>query len=90
MHYLHLMWVWLRMGNIVCQVNEGVGDEEEVPALPYVLALHAFCVVDPTLCVPATDQSQFVVTLQPYLKNQVKFIFLFFPFICSSNHDELD
>jgi hypothetical protein len=67
-------------GNIVCQVNEGVGDEEEVPALPYVLALHAFCVVDPTLCVPATDQSQFVVTLQPYLKNQVKFIFLL-PFL---------
>ncbi|XP_078180180.1 PHD finger family protein isoform X2 [Carex rostrata] len=55
----------------ILQVNEGVGDEEDVPALPYVLALHAFCVVDPTLCVPATDQSQFVVTLQPYLKNQV-------------------
>ncbi|KAJ4812552.1 Nipped-B-like protein [Rhynchospora pubera] len=55
----------------ILQVNEGIGDEEEVPALPYVLALHAFCVVDPTLCVPATDQSQFVVTLQPYLKNQV-------------------
>lgn len=67
--------VWFGVGNVVRQVNEGVGDEEDVPALPYVLALHAFCVVDPTLCVPATDQSQFVVTLQPYLKNQVKVYF---------------
>lgn len=80
------------MGNVVCQVNEGVvGNEEEVSALPYVLALHAFCVVDPTLCVPATDQSQFVVTLQPYLKNQVKFNFLSFLFTFAvANHDELD
>ncbi|XP_073005499.1 sister chromatid cohesion protein SCC2 [Typha latifolia] len=55
----------------ILQVEEGTSDEEEVRALPYVLALHAFCVVAPTLCAPATDPSQFVVTLQPYLKNQV-------------------
>lgn len=52
-------------------MEEGTNDETEVRALPYVLGLHAFCVVDPTLCAPATDPSQFVVTLQPYLKNQV-------------------
>ncbi|XP_020095025.1 nipped-B-like protein isoform X2 [Ananas comosus] len=55
----------------ILQVEEGHSDEEEIHALPYVLALHAFCVVDPMLCAPATDPSQFVVTLQPYLKNQV-------------------
>ncbi|RZC92976.1 hypothetical protein C5167_021515 [Papaver somniferum] len=32
--------------------------------------LHSFCMVDPTLCSPASDPSQFVVTLQPYLKTQ--------------------
>lgn len=47
------------------------GEEVEVYMLPYVLVLHAFCVVDPTLCAPASDPSQFVVTLQPYLKTQV-------------------
>lgn len=52
------------------QVEETT-DEVEVRALPYVLALHAFCVVDPTLCAPASDPYQFVVTLQPYLKSQV-------------------
>lgn len=46
-------------------------EEVEVCTLPYVLVLHAFCVVDPTLCAPASDPSQFVVTLQPYLKTQV-------------------
>ena len=46
-------------------------EEVEVCTLPYVLVLHAFCVVDPTLCAPASDPSQFVVTLQPYLKSQV-------------------
>lgn len=55
----------------IFKVEEGHSDEEEIHALPYVLALHAFCVVDPMLCAPATDPSQFVVTLQPYLKNQV-------------------
>ncbi|XP_057817132.2 sister chromatid cohesion protein SCC2 isoform X2 [Cryptomeria japonica] len=44
--------------------------ECEIQALPYVLALHAFCIVDPTLCAPASDPSRFVVTLQPYLKTQ--------------------
>lgn len=48
--------------------------EGEVRSLPYVLVLHAFCVVDPTLCAPTSDPSQFVVTLQPYLKSQVGFI----------------
>ncbi|WOK99668.1 nipped-B-like protein A isoform X1 [Canna indica] len=55
----------------ILQVEEETSDKEEVRALPYVLALHSFCVVDPTLCAPATDQSQFIITLQPYLKNQV-------------------
>lgn len=52
--------------------------EVEVRSLPYVLVLHAFCVVDPTLCAPASDPSQFVVTLQPYLKSQVWFISFMF------------
>lgn len=54
----------------ILQVEEMNNDEEEVRTLPYVLLLHAFCVVDPTLCAPASDPSQFVVTLQPYLKSQ--------------------
>ncbi|CAL9008514.1 unnamed protein product [Prunus brigantina] len=45
--------------------------------LSYVLALHAFCVVDPTLCAPASDPSQFVATLQPYLKSQFNCISLY-------------
>ncbi|XP_074560939.1 sister chromatid cohesion protein SCC2 isoform X1 [Curcuma longa] len=56
----------------ILQVEEETSDKEEVGALPYVLALHSFCVVNPALCVPSTDQSQFVTTLQPYLKNQVE------------------
>ncbi|KAL6647205.1 hypothetical protein ACP70R_014642 [Stipagrostis hirtigluma subsp. patula] len=55
----------------ILQVEEGSANEIEVHALPYILALQAFCIVDPNLCIPATDPSQFVVTLQPYLKNQV-------------------
>lgn len=55
----------------ILQVEEGNIDEEEVCALPYVLALQSFCLVNPMLCAPATSPSQFVVTLQPYLKNQV-------------------
>ncbi|KAG9439816.1 hypothetical protein H6P81_019981 [Aristolochia fimbriata] len=55
----------------ILQVEESSNQEIEVRALPYVLALHAFCVVDPMLCAPASDPSQFVVTLQPYLKSQV-------------------
>ncbi|KAG4911704.1 hypothetical protein JHK82_052305 [Glycine max] len=53
------------------QVDEMNNDGVEVGALPYVLVLHAFCLVDPTLCAPASNPSQFVVTLQPYLKSQV-------------------
>ncbi|XP_076883333.1 sister chromatid cohesion protein SCC2-like [Bidens hawaiensis] len=45
-------------------------NEADVGTLHYVLLLHAFCVVDPALCVPASNPSQFVVTLQPYLKRQ--------------------
>ena len=45
--------------------------------LPYMRLLHAFCVVDPTLCAPASDPSQFVITLQPYLKSQVVHLFGF-------------
>ncbi|XP_057962405.1 sister chromatid cohesion protein SCC2 isoform X2 [Malania oleifera] len=55
----------------ILQVEEMNSEEVEVRTLPYVLVLHAFCVVDPTLCAPASDPSQFVVTLQPYLKSQV-------------------
>ncbi|GAB4831731.1 hypothetical protein Ancab_005743 [Ancistrocladus abbreviatus] len=55
----------------ILQVEEMNNEEGEVQILPYVMVLHAFCVVDPTLCAPAVDPSQFVVTLQPYLKNQV-------------------
>ena len=50
--------------------------EVEMRALPYVLVLHSFCTVDPTLCAPASDPSQFVVTLQPYLKSQVRSILI--------------
>lgn len=62
------------------KVEEGAANETEVDALPYVLALQAFCIVDPTLCTPVTDPSQFVVTLQPYLKNQVSMGFLLLNF----------
>ncbi|KAK7271858.1 hypothetical protein RJT34_28101 [Clitoria ternatea] len=55
----------------ILQVDEMTSDEVEVRALPYVSTLHAFCLVDPTLCAPASNPSQFVVTLQPYLKTQV-------------------
>ncbi|XWS40976.1 hypothetical protein CRYUN_Cryun17cG0041500 [Craigia yunnanensis] len=55
----------------ILQMDEMSNVEAEVPTLPYVLALHAFCVVDPSLCMPASDPSQFVITLQPYLKSQV-------------------
>ncbi|XP_061369299.1 sister chromatid cohesion protein SCC2 isoform X2 [Gastrolobium bilobum] len=55
----------------ILQVEEVNSDEVEAHALPYVLVLHAFCLVDPTLCAPSSNPSQFVVTLQPYLKTQV-------------------
>ncbi|XVF60656.1 hypothetical protein PTKIN_Ptkin08bG0065800 [Pterospermum kingtungense] len=55
----------------ILQMEEMSNSEAEVPTLPYVLALHAFCVVDPSLCMPASDPSLFVITLQPYLKSQV-------------------
>ncbi|XP_071913172.1 sister chromatid cohesion protein SCC2-like isoform X1 [Coffea arabica] len=51
-------------------VTEMSSEEGDVRMLPYVLLLHAFCVVDPMLCAPASDPSLFVVTLQPYLKSQ--------------------
>lgn len=57
-------------------MNTGEG---EVHMLPYMRLLHAFCVVDPTLCAPASDPSQFVITLQPYLKSQVVHLFGFKP-----------
>lgn len=56
---------------MVLQVSEMSSEEGEGHMIPYVLLLHAFCLVDPTLCAPASDPSQFVVTLQPYLKSQV-------------------
>jgi cohesin loading factor subunit SCC2 len=58
----------------ILQVEEGAANEMEIHALPYIVALQAFCIVDPTLCIPVTDPSKFVVTLQPYLKIQVSMI----------------
>ncbi|KAJ4707340.1 Sister chromatid cohesion protein [Melia azedarach] len=55
----------------ILQVEEMTSEGVEMRTLPYVLVLHAFCVVDPTLCAPVSDPSQFVITLQPYLKTQV-------------------
>uniref|UniRef100_A0A7N0V3E0 Sister chromatid cohesion protein n=1 Tax=Kalanchoe fedtschenkoi TaxID=63787 RepID=A0A7N0V3E0_KALFE len=55
----------------ILQVDERNREAVETFSLPYVLALHAFCMVDPTLCAPSSDPFQFVVTLQPYLKSQV-------------------
>uniref|UniRef100_A0A1D1Z324 Sister chromatid cohesion protein n=1 Tax=Anthurium amnicola TaxID=1678845 RepID=A0A1D1Z324_9ARAE len=55
----------------ILQLEETNTVEDEVITFPYVLALQAFCIVDPSLCAPATGPAQFVVTLQPYLKNQV-------------------
>ncbi|XP_042024100.1 sister chromatid cohesion protein SCC2-like isoform X1 [Salvia splendens] len=52
------------------QVAETNSEEGEVRMLPYILLLHSFCLVDPTLCAPASDPSQFIITLQPYLKSQ--------------------
>jgi cohesin loading factor subunit SCC2 len=65
----------------ILQVEEGAASETEVHALPYVLALQAFCIVDPTLCTPATQPFQFVETLQPYLKKQVSMNFLLLNFM---------
>ncbi|XP_051140843.1 sister chromatid cohesion protein SCC2 isoform X2 [Andrographis paniculata] len=54
----------------ILQVTERNVDDGEGHMLPYILLLHAFCLVDPTLCIPASDPSRFVITLQPYLKSQ--------------------
>eukprot|EP00250_Pteridium_aquilinum_P012903 c21018_g1_i1 orf=256-5733(+) len=55
----------------ILKAEEGNSEEAETRALPYVLALHSFCMVDPTLCAPAADPSRYAVTLQSYLKTQV-------------------
>ncbi|CAH2072676.1 unnamed protein product [Thlaspi arvense] len=55
----------------ILQVEEMSREEGEGQVLPYVLVLHAFCLVDPGLCTPASDPTKFVITLQPYLKSQV-------------------
>ncbi|KAJ0232572.1 Sister chromatid cohesion protein SCC2 [Hirschfeldia incana] len=55
----------------ILQVEEMSREEGEVQVLPYVLLLHAFCLVDPGLCTPSSDPTKFVITLQPYLKCQV-------------------
>ncbi|XP_057769612.1 sister chromatid cohesion protein SCC2 isoform X2 [Salvia miltiorrhiza] len=54
----------------VLRVAETNSEEGEGRMLPYILLLHSFCLVDPTLCAPASDPSQFIITLQPYLKSQ--------------------
>jgi cohesin loading factor subunit SCC2 len=56
------------------KVEEGAAKEMEIHMLPYIVALQAFCIVDPTLCIPVTDPSKFVVTLQPYLNIQVSMV----------------
>lgn len=55
----------------ILKAEEGNSEEAEIRALPYVLALHSFCMVDPTLCAPAADPSRYAVTLQTYLKTQI-------------------
>ncbi|KAI5058048.1 hypothetical protein GOP47_0026218 [Adiantum capillus-veneris] len=55
----------------ILKAEEGNSEDAETRALPYVLALHSFCMVDPTLCAPAADPSRYAVTLQSYLKTQV-------------------
>ncbi|KAL0728050.1 hypothetical protein Bca4012_024143 [Brassica carinata] len=55
----------------ILQVEEMSREEGEVQLLPYVLLLHAFCLVDPGLCTPSSDPTKFIITLQPYLKCQV-------------------
>ncbi|GAQ92315.1 Sister chromatid cohesion protein SCC2/Nipped-B [Klebsormidium nitens] len=52
----------------ILQIEEGAS--ADTAALPHVLALHAFCDVDPLLCAPATDPLRTVVTLQPYLQTE--------------------
>ncbi|CAH9092561.1 unnamed protein product [Cuscuta epithymum] len=52
----------------VAEMNYG----GEARMLPYMLLLHVFCEVDPTLCAPSSDPSRFVITLQPYLKSQAE------------------
>ncbi|XP_071703668.1 sister chromatid cohesion protein SCC2 [Rutidosis leptorrhynchoides] len=53
----------------ILRVEENV-NEKDVGALHYIMLLHAFCLVDPSLCAPSSNPSQFIVTLQPYLKKQ--------------------
>ena len=67
----------------VVKVEEGADNEPKIHTLPYVLVLQAFCIVNPTLCTPVTDPSQFVVTLQPYLKNKVSMAFLLLNYVPS-------
>ncbi|CAJ2665786.1 unnamed protein product [Trifolium pratense] len=55
----------------ILQVEEMNSNEGEKLVLPYVLVLHAFCLVDPTLCAPASNPSHLVITLEQYLKTQV-------------------
>ncbi|CAI5971253.1 unnamed protein product [Closterium sp. NIES-64] len=43
------------------------GESDEFAALPFVMALQAFCEVDATLCTPPVDPSRFATTLLPYL-----------------------
>ncbi|CAI5512444.1 unnamed protein product [Closterium sp. Naga37s-1] len=42
-------------------------ESDEFAALPFVMALQAFCEVDATLCTPPVDPSRFATTLLPYL-----------------------
>ncbi|CAM6093121.1 unnamed protein product [Calypogeia fissa] len=68
-HRCELMCKWLLES--ILKAEESSTEDAEIRALPHILALHAFCTVDPTLCAPASDPSKYAVTLQPYLKTQV-------------------
>lgn len=53
------------------QAFEENSEDSEVKALSYLMALQAFSMADPSLCVPGHDSSKFAVALHPYLKSQV-------------------
>ncbi|BDA45698.1 Nipped-B-like protein [Coccomyxa sp. Obi] len=49
-------------------VGEGGGDAEEQKTFPYLVALHALCLTDVSLCTPAEDPCKYIRCLAPYLK----------------------
>ncbi|CAL8470720.1 g10262 [Coccomyxa elongata] len=49
-------------------VGEGVGDGDEQKTFPYLVGLHALCLTDVSLCIPAEDPCKYIRCLAPYLK----------------------